>query len=172
MTNRERWMTLTVLIAVVILFVFDIFVDRHEGMVGWHIVLEVMTGVGVLIGIFYVLKGSVELRRSLNQERQKSNELKVDAESWRAQSKKYLDGLSNAIDQQLSDWSLTPAEKEVAFLILKGLSLREIASIRDTTEKTTRVQSMAIYAKSGLSGRSELSAFFLKDLLVPGLEQD
>jgi len=39
--------------------------------------------------------------------------------------------------------------------------------LRGTAEKTARVQSMAIYSKSGLSGRYELSAFFLEDLLVP-----
>ncbi|MGE3975871.1 MAG: helix-turn-helix transcriptional regulator, partial [Bdellovibrionales bacterium] len=50
---------------------------------------------------------------------------------------------------------------------LKGLSLKEIAGVRNTTEKTARVQSTAIYSKAGLSGRSELSAFFLEDLLLP-----
>lgn len=30
-----------------------------------------------------------------------------------------------------------------------------------------RAQSAAVYAKSGLAGRTELSAFFLEDLLVP-----
>ncbi|MCB0331312.1 MAG: helix-turn-helix transcriptional regulator, partial [Bdellovibrionales bacterium] len=70
--------------------------------------------------------------------------------------------------EQLSTWKLTEAEKEVAFLLLKGMSLKEIAGIRETTEKTARVQSMAIYAKAGLSGRSELAAFFLEDLLIPG----
>ncbi|HOZ25356.1 MAG TPA: hypothetical protein PLI83_11310, partial [Thermomonas sp.] len=42
-----------------------------------------------------------------------------------------------------------------------------IAQARGTSEKTARVQSSAIYAKSGLAGRSELSAFFLEDLLPP-----
>jgi len=51
--------------------------------------------------------------------------------------------------------------------LLKGMSLKEIANIRSTAEKTARVHAMSIYAKSGLSGRSELSAFFLEDLLVP-----
>ena len=72
-----------------------------------------------------------------------------------------------AIDEQLDKWGLTSAEKEVAFLLLKGLSSKEIAHIRNTAEKTARVQSMAIYSKSGLANRSELSAFFLEDLLVP-----
>jgi DNA-binding NarL/FixJ family response regulator len=78
-----------------------------------------------------------------------------------------VDGLSKAIDQQLSKWKLSAAEKEVAFLLLKGLSLKEIAEVRNTSEKTARVQSIAVYSKSNLSGRSELSAFFLEDLLVP-----
>jgi hypothetical protein len=43
-----------------------------------------------------------------------------------------------------------------------------VDDVRNTTEKTARVQSMSIYAKAGISGRSELSAFFLEDLLVPG----
>ena len=83
------------------------------------------------------------------------------------QSKRHVDGLAHAIDQQLNQWKLTIAEKEVAFLLLKGLSLKEVAEIRQTTEKTARVQSMAVYAKAGVSGRSELSAFFLEDLLPP-----
>jgi DNA-binding CsgD family transcriptional regulator len=75
--------------------------------------------------------------------------------------------LARAIDQQLSKWNLSLAEKEVAFLLLKGLSLKEVAHVRNTTEKTARVQSMAVYAKAGIAGRSELSAFFLEDLLLP-----
>jgi DNA-binding NarL/FixJ family response regulator len=55
----------------------------------------------------------------------------------------------------------------VAFLLLKGLSLKEVAGVRNTSEKTARVQSMAVYAKAGISGRSELAAFFLEDLLPP-----
>ncbi len=81
------------------------------------------------------------------------------------QSKAYLAGLSSLIEQQLSAWGLSPSEREVAFFLLKGMSLKEIAMLRNTSEKTARVQSTAIYAKSGLGGRSELSAFFLEDLL-------
>ncbi len=80
-------------------------------------------------------------------------------------------GLSSAIDAQLTKWRLTVAEKEVAFLLLKGLSLKEVVSVRGTSEKTARVQTIAVYAKSGLSGRSELSAFFLEDLLLPSTEK-
>ena len=64
-------------------------------------------------------------------------------------------------------WSLTPAEKEVALLLLKGLSHKEIAQARSITEATARQQARAVYRKAGLSGRNELAAFFLEDLLLP-----
>jgi DNA-binding NarL/FixJ family response regulator len=114
-----------------------------------------------------VLKDTFQTRKNLLETNQRFSAYQVEAEQWRAASKKYLEGLSSSIDEQLSKWGLTAAEKEVAFLLLKGLSSKEIATVRNTTEKTVRVQSTAIYLKSGLASRSELSAFFLEDLLVP-----
>ncbi|MCB0322699.1 MAG: response regulator transcription factor [Bdellovibrionales bacterium] len=52
-------------------------------------------------------------------------------------------------------------------LILKGLSHKEIADVRQTTEKTVRRQATSLYAKAGLENRAQLSAFFLEDLLLP-----
>ena len=64
-------------------------------------------------------------------------------------------------------WGLTAAEREVGLLMLKGLSHKEVAAARSTTEITIRQQALSIYRKSGLRNRSELSAFFLEDLLLP-----
>lgn len=146
---------------------FDLFTDSKEGVVNWHVMVEGSIAAIALFGVFYVLRGSVELKHRLEREITDFTDFKKEAELWKLESRKYLDGLSKAIDQQLTKWKLTAAEKEVAFLLLKGMSLKEIADIRNTAEKTARVQSMAIYSKAGLSGRSELSAFFLEDLLVP-----
>jgi DNA-binding NarL/FixJ family response regulator len=52
-------------------------------------------------------------------------------------------------------------------LLLKGLSHREIGELRRTSEATVRQQALAVYRKAGLRGRTELSAFFLEDLLLP-----
>jgi DNA-binding CsgD family transcriptional regulator len=76
---------------------------------------------------------------------------------------------SEAIDHQLHRWGLTASEKEVALLLLKGLSFKDIAGLRGTNENTVRQQARALYKKAGLTGRHELAAFFLEDLLVaPG----
>jgi DNA-binding NarL/FixJ family response regulator len=62
----------------------------------------------------------------------------------------------------------SPAEREVALLLVKGLSSNEIATVRATSERTVRQQSQAVYRKAGVAGRAELAAFFLEDLLLPG----
>jgi DNA-binding NarL/FixJ family response regulator len=78
-----------------------------------------------------------------------------------------LAGLGEAIDSQFSNWNLTEAEKEVALLLLKGLSVKEAAAIRATKERTIRAQARTIYSEAGLTARAALSVFFLEDLLAP-----
>ncbi len=167
MNQKERLVIAGVLSLVAVMVVIDIITDSREGVVLWHVLAEGFIAVTALFGVFYILRSSVVLKHRLEKEISDFSDFKKEALAWRVESRKYLDGLSLAIDQQLNKWKLSAAEKEVAFLLLKGFSLKEIAEVRSTSEKTARVQSTAVYSKSGLSGRSELSAFFLEDLLVP-----
>ena len=167
MNQKERLIIASVLTVIAIMVGIDLFTDLINGVVLAHVFVEGSIAAFALFGVFYILKGSVDLKNQLVKNATEFIDYKKEAELWKLESRKYIDGLSIAIDQQLSKWHLTTAEKEVAFLLLKGMSLKEIAEIRKTAEKTARAQSMAIYSKSGLSGRSELSAFFLEDLLVP-----
>lgn len=88
------------------------------------------------------------------------------AAGWRRRSRRLLDGLSEAVDGQFRDWGLTPAEADIAGLMLKGLPLGDIAVLRRTSEATIRQQAQGIYRKSGLANRAELSAYFLEDLFT------
>jgi DNA-binding NarL/FixJ family response regulator len=87
--------------------------------------------------------------------------------AWREHAKALLQGLGSAIDQQFDRWNLTPAEKDVALLLLKGFSHKEVAQLRSRGERTVRQQALAVYRKSKLSGRASLAAYFLEDLLLP-----
>jgi len=57
-------------------------------------------------------------------------------------------------------------------LLLKGFGHKEIAGLQSKSERTVRQHAIAVYRKSGLSGRAQLSAFFLEDLLLPADEPD
>ncbi len=74
--------------------------------------------------------------------------------------------LLDVLNTKFEEWNLTPSEREVALLLIKGLSVSEIARIRNTRPGTIKSQSNAIYRKAGLKGRSELAAYFMEDLLA------
>jgi DNA-binding NarL/FixJ family response regulator len=91
----------------------------------------------------------------------------LQGQRWRNEARSYLKGLGESIDAQFMRWNLTEAERKVALLLLKGLSSKEVAAVRSTSERTVREQARSIYSKAGLTGRVALSAFFLEDLLAP-----
>lgn len=84
---------------------------------------------------------------------------------WRETSRAQMEGVRNAIDAQFDTWRFTPAEKEIASLILKGCSHKQIAEMRRSSDSTVRQHAQSIYRKSGLESRSELAAYFLDAIL-------
>ena len=94
---------------------------------------------------------------------------RAEAQRWSREAQDVLKGLGAAMDRQFDKWALTPAERDIALLQLKGLRHKEIAELRHTSERTVRQQALAIYRKAGLSGRTDLAAFFLEDLLLPSV---
>lgn len=86
---------------------------------------------------------------------------------WRNAARAHVDGLSKSIAAQLRIWALTDAEGDVAGLMLKGLTHKEIAALRHCSEATVRQHATVVYRKSGLTSRAQLTAFFLEDLLMP-----
>jgi DNA-binding CsgD family transcriptional regulator len=113
-----------------------------------------------------LLSGSLQRERA--EKETLSGDLRValaEGDAWRDRAQRHVAGLSEEIAKQFDEWQLTPAEREIGLLMLKGFSHREIASLRGTTEATVRFQARAIYQKSRMPGRSAFCAFFLEDLL-------
>ena len=109
-----------------------------------------------------------DLRRKTREVAQLREELNVVARAGaprNAEVEAARTSLSHAIDSQFADWGLSQGEKDVGRLLLKGLSIREIAALRETQEKTVRQQASAIYRKADLPGRHAFAAWFLEDLL-------
>lgn len=120
---------------------------------------------GALIYIWVHRPGATSARNQALEKAMRNT--REDLQEWKAKASSLLRGLGGKIDEQFDLWHLTQAEKEVALFLVKGLSLKEIAGMRGTTEKTVRQQASGVYAKSGVESRAELAAFFLEDLLLP-----
>lgn len=91
---------------------------------------------------------------------------RAEGSDWRKKAEAHLKGLRNELDAQFNQWGMSAAEKDVGMLILKGLSHKEIARLRGTTEATVRQQAQSIYQKSDLPGKTAFSAYFLEDLIA------
>ncbi|MBW7858741.1 MAG: LuxR family transcriptional regulator [Leptonema sp. (in: Bacteria)] len=84
---------------------------------------------------------------------------------YRTANKDILHSMRQAMNDQFNRWSFSPEEKRAALLIIQGLTFREIAGRLNKSEKTIRNQSLSIYEKAGMTGRHDLAAFFLLDIL-------
>ena len=146
--------------AIGLLILGDLVVDYRQGARWVHLAVE-------LFVLLVAAIGAIVLWQQLRRSQSVLAEARLEAERWRSENQSLLRGLSSAIHAQFQRWHLTPAEAEVGLFLLKGLSHKEIAVLRQTSERTIREQARSLYRKAGLSGRASLSAFFLEDLLVP-----
>lgn len=80
--------------------------------------------------------------------------------------------IQSVIDAYFVDWQLTPAEADVAALTIKGLSISEIAEMRQSREGTIKTHLNAIYRKAGVSGRAQLVSLLIEDLMGTPLLPD
>ena len=148
-----------------IFFVIDIYFDVKSGtplMHIWHeIALFILAAGAITWQVFVILKNKIHISQ-LNSE---LLDTKKSYQEWKQKTHTSALEIRQLIDSEFTTWQLSHSEKDVALLLIKGLSMKEIAAIRTTHEKTVRQQATTIYKKSGLSGRQELAAFFLEDIL-------
>lgn len=155
-----------VLLIFSLFFIFDIVHDLNQGIAFSHVIHEV-----ILFGVsFAALIWQVRViflkNKSLTALNLELLETKKSYQEWKNKTHSQSVEIRQMIDQQFLVWHLSQSEKDVALLLIKGLSMKEIAEIRQTQEKTVRQQATTIYKKAGLSGRQELAAFFLEDILT------
>lgn len=143
----------------------DFYADLSHGAPMQHIIKEAGIVLVSVVCIVWIVMG-------LRQQALEIERLKIDladaGQSLRQPDAYVIDArkkLGEVISRQFVDWELTASEQEVGLLLLKGLSLREIATVRNTLEKTVRQQASAIYKKAGISGRHAFSAWFIEDIL-------
>jgi len=141
-----------VLASATLFFAYDIVADllsSSESLL--HILVEFLVFVAILTVLL------TEMRRV--------SRLTVEVSAERTKTARLSGELLAVMRGQFTDWGLSPSESEVALLLIKGLSMREISQAREVKEKTVRQQATGVYAKSGYAGRHELVAHFIEDLM-------
>jgi len=165
--SRAAVIPIVLFAAIFLLIGWDLTADYSEGSDLGHLGLELVVLVAAAAGALNLWFRYRSTRAELITLEQDLASAREQAERWRADSRELLQGLGAAIERQFQRWQLTPAEAEIGLMLLKGLSHKELAALRQTSERTVREQARALYRKAGLAGRASLSAFFLEDLLLP-----
>jgi DNA-binding CsgD family transcriptional regulator len=157
MTGR-RWIAVILVMqaACAFFFVSDI-ISSVFGLrstpISWEAreLIEIGAAIGLILGL---ILGAIALRRTARA--------RTDAE---ARLRRASQAFMELLHERFREWSLTDAERDVALFAIKGLSTAEIASLRATAEGTVKAQTAAIYRKAGVSGRPQLLALFIDDLM-------
>ena len=72
-----------------------------------------------------------------------------------------LSELNGGVERQFRSWGMTDAEREVGRLMLNGLSNREIADLRATSETMVSLEAMSICHKAGVADKEAFLTYFL-----------
>ncbi len=143
----------------------DLAHDLSEGIALDHILKELLVVALSVTAIGWLLSGLGKQRRQISALKQELGNAKMSAQSATEEVLVSRRQLSQTIAKQFAHWNLSRSEQEIAWLLLKGLSLKEISALRNTAEKTVRQQASAIYQKADVNGRHAFSAWFIEDLL-------
>ena len=146
--------------SIALLVAADLVIDYREGASLSHIAAESVI-------LIIATAGAIGLWLQLQRTRTRLSVVQAEANQWRSENREQVAGFSAAIASQFRRWEFTRAETEIGFLLLKGLSHKDIAKLRKTSERTVREQGRSIYRKSGMPGRAAFSAFFLEDVMLP-----
>ena len=165
--SRLHWILGLALASIIVGGTIDLVMDQPQNWLSFHMIFETLMLAGALVmattlwlGWWRSAHSAVALRQSLAKE-------SAERDAWKASAQAALEGLGRAIDQQFAAWRLTPTEREVALMLLKGYEHKQIAALTSRSERTVRQHAGVVYEKSGLGGRAELAAFFLHDLMLP-----
>ncbi|MEZ5524549.1 MAG: helix-turn-helix transcriptional regulator [Pseudomonadales bacterium] len=151
----SNYLPAVVLVLAALFFAYDIVADffsQDEDTL--HILVEMLVFIAMSLVLFRELRHVTALNRAVAEQRSQMARLSGD--------------LMAVMTSQFDQWGLSPSESEVAMLLIKGLSMKEISELRNVKEKTVRQQATSIYAKSGYAGRHELVAHFIEDLMNAG----
>lgn len=114
-----------------------------------------------IIGFYQILSLKNENRKNTSLISHIENEKRLLQESHITST----DHFFQLIERSFNQWAFSESEKIIAYFLLRGKSIKEIAEARSVSESTIRNQCHFIYSKSGLAGKHDLSSFFLQKLL-------
>ncbi|MBA4502837.1 helix-turn-helix transcriptional regulator [Marinobacterium marinum] len=157
----------TFFILIIVTSISDVFFDIKQGASHLHVLLECLIGIlalAMLLALFINTRMQARHNTELRHELTDVMDRSAKASLKLAVAKRTF---GEEIWKQFADWAFTDSEAEVAFFTLKGFNAKEIAGLRNASEKTVRNQLTSVYRKSGTTGKPDFIAWFMEGLISP-----
>ena len=137
------------------IFVFDVMHDfRSDGgsfSQDMNLLVEMTATAGLAAAIYFEIR---YLRRLLRHQSRLQEGLSIASSA-----------MHDIVLDLFGKWKLTPSEREVAMLMIKGFPIAEIARIRGGAEGTVKAHLNSIYRKSGSGSRGEMLSLLIDPLM-------
>lgn len=116
-----------------------------------HPLTELPIALSLCLGTYFTVR---ELRRLLRRSDDQARALALASSAF-----------LKVVEEQFSAFGLTAAERDIAWMSLKGLEVNDIARLRGAANGTVRAQLARIYGKSGVTGRAQFAALCVDHLM-------
>lgn len=162
--NKDYIFTFIFFVYLLTFTLFDVIEDISQGVPFNHWLHELIIAASSIVFILYKVVLAVKRDKTIHDYEEKIDKANLEVDFYKKKIHSFKDGINEILDQQFKIWGLTTSEQDIALLIIKGLSMKEIAETRHTSEATIRQQCSSIYKKSNLENRNQLSSYFLEDI--------
>lgn len=158
--QRTAFLGMAALLGCMIFFGVDVVADitehisndisyRSEELV--HLIFEILA-------VFALAYATITLRSYLAL-------LKINAERSRETIQILRGNFDEVLHEKFNSWNLTPAERDITLLIIRGLNVADIAMARNTAPGTIKAQSTSIFRKIGVRSKTELMSLIIDEFL-------
>ena len=150
--NTFQAINLATSLALISFFFIDITIDliEQEGN-SMHFYLEVLFVFAMIFLFIFQIREFKVLRGEIASTNEKLLILKK--------------GTTELINSQINLLKFTAAETDIAWLLIKGTSYKDIAKFRNVSERTVNQQVTSIFKKSNVRNRHEFITSFIEDLM-------
>jgi len=150
--NTFQAINLSTSLALISFFFFDVIIDliEHEAKT-MHFYLEVLFVFAMIFLFIFQIREFNVLRGEIASTKEKLLTLKK--------------GTTELINSQINLLKFTTAETDIAWLLIKGTSYKDIAKFRNVSERTVNQQVTSIFKKSNVRNRHEFITSFIEDLM-------
>lgn len=161
--RKSIFVGIAVLLSCMAFFGFDVLADivKHSATPAAYSRVELIHLVFEILAFFGLGFAALTLRTYLKL-------LQADARKNHETIQILQGHFEEVLRQKFVQWGLTSAERDVTLLVIKGLSIAEIAEARNCAPGTIKAHSTAIFRKIGVKSKTELMSAIIDEFLDSG----